>query len=184
MEVFLKNIFRSLSLLFLISGFVILLDQLTKKIVRSQLQFGETWMPLDWLAPYFRFVYWHNSGAAFGMAQNLSLVFTLLAILVAFAILLYYPQIPMEDWPLRIALALQFGGAIGNLIDRLTIGFVTDFISVGNFPVFNVADSSITIGVVVLIGGMWIMEKKQQSNLQDVTKSQNPRNATIPDEEI
>ena len=179
-----KNIFRSLSLLFLISGFVILLDQWTKKIVRTQLEFGETWMPLDWLAPYFRVVYWHNSGAAFGMGQNLSLIFTLLAIIVAFAILLYYPQIPLEDWPLRIALALQFGGAIGNLIDRLTIGFVTDFISVGNFPVFNIADSSISVGVVVLIGGMWIMERKQKSGLQDLTESQNTPNATIPEEDI
>lgn len=179
-----KKSFRPLFLLLVIGGCVILLDQWTKNIIRSQLQFGETWMPWDWLAPYARIVYWHNSGAAFGMGQNLSFIFTILAIVVAFAILLYYPQIPSEDWPLRTALALQFGGAIGNLIDRLTIGYVTDFISVGNFPVFNIADSSISIGVVVLIGGMWIMERKQKSDSKDITESQNIQNVTIPDEEF
>lgn len=56
---------------------------------------------------------------------------------------------------------------MGNLIDRLTIGFVTDFISVGNFPVFNVADSSVSVGVAVLIIGMWLMERKQKAMLSD-----------------
>ena len=79
---------------------------------------------------------------------------------------------------------MQFGGAVGNLIDRLTIGFVTDFISVGNFPVFNIADSSISIGVVVLIGGMWIMERKQKSIPKEVSEPQHTQNATIPDEEF
>ncbi len=179
-----KNTFRSLFTLFVISGLVIFFDQWTKKIVRTQLQVGETWMPWDWLAPYTRIVYWHNSGAAFGLGQNFSLIFTVLAIVVAFAILVYYPQIPTEDWPLRIALALQFGGALGNLIDRLTIGLVTDFISVGNFPVFNIADASISIGVVVLIGGMWIMERKQKSIHKESADSPPPQNATIPDEEF
>ena len=58
---------------------------------------------------------------------------------------------------------MQLGGAVGNLIDRLTIGHVTDFISVGSFPVFNVADSSITIGVVILLLSMIISEHKQKN---------------------
>jgi signal peptidase II len=119
-------------------------------------------MPWDWLAPYARIVYWHNSGAAFGLGQNLSTIFAVLAVIVGGAIIIYYPQIPIKDWPLRIALAMQFGGAMGNLIDRLTIGFVTDFISVGNFPVFNVADSSVTVGVAVLIIGMWIQDRREK----------------------
>lgn len=183
-EVYLKKSFRSLFLLLILGGSVILVDQWTKNIVRSRLQFGETWMPWEWLAPYARIVYWHNSGAAFGMGQNLSIIFTILAIVVAIAILLYYPQIPQEDWPLRTALALQFGGAIGNLIDRLTIGYVTDFISVGNFPVFNIADSSISIGVVVLLVGMWIMERRQKSDSKEIPEPQNLQSTTITDEEF
>jgi len=59
---------------------------------------------------------------------------------------------------------MQLAGSLGNLIDRLTQGFVTDFISVGNFPVFNVADSSITVGVGVLLLGVWVEERKLKRN--------------------
>ena len=173
MEEVLKNTIRDYLLLSVLSGTIIALDQWTKSIVRNQLQFGESWVPWDWLAPYARIVYWHNSGAAFGIGQNLSLLFTILPFLVAGAIIFYYPQIPRSDWPLRIALGMQLGGAIGNLIDRLTIGYVTDFISVGTFPVFNVADSSISIGVVVLILGMWIMERQQKA-IQNQTSTKLP----------
>jgi signal peptidase II len=183
-EVILKNTFRSLGLLLSLGGMIVILDQWTKRIVRTQLQFGETWVPWEWLAPYARIVYWHNAGAAFGMGQNFSLIFTVLAIVVACAILVYYPQIPTEDWPLRIALGLQFGGALGNLIDRLTIGFVTDFISVGNFPVFNIADSSISIGVVVLISGMWIMERRQKLKQTQTVGTDHHPNAPISEEDI
>lgn len=162
-----KKHLKSYILLFVLAALIISTDQWTKHLVRSQLQFGQTWVPWDWLAPYARIVYWHNSGAAFGLGQNLSLLFTILAIVVGCAIIIYYPQIPLEDWPLRVALGMQFGGAMGNLIDRLTIGFVTDFISVGNFPVFNVADSSVSVGVAVLIIGMWLMERKQKAMLSD-----------------
>ena len=168
-----KRYFRSYILLFGLAAVIISLDQWTKYLVRSQIQFGDSWMPWDWLAPYARIVYWHNSGAAFGFGENLSTVFTILAIVVGCAIIIYYPQIPIKDWPLRVALAMQFGGAMGNLIDRLTIGFVTDFISVGNFPVFNVADSSVSVGVAVLIIGMWIEDRKQKKMISEP-----------PDEEI
>jgi len=67
--------------------------------------------------------------------------------------------VEMEDWSLKLAMGLQLGGAAGNLVDRLLVGRVTDFISVGVFPVFNVADSSISIGVVVLLIGVWIKER-------------------------
>ncbi|MBU0511798.1 MAG: signal peptidase II [Chloroflexi bacterium] len=155
-----KKYIRDYAFLFGLAGVIIALDQWTKEIVRTQLAMAETWSPWEWLAPYARIVNWHNTGAAFGLGQNLSLVFTLLAIFVVGAIIFYFPQIPRQEWPLRIALGMQLGGATGNLIDRLTQGFVTDFISVGTFPVFNVADSSISIGVAVLIIGMWISERR------------------------
>src|SRR5262245_22789019 len=104
-------------------------------------------MPLDWLAPYARFVNWHNSGAAFGLFQGGGGIFGILAIIVSIAILIYYPVISRTDKFMRLALALQLAGALGNFVDRLTVGAVTDFISIWTFPVFNLADLSITLGV-------------------------------------
>jgi signal peptidase II len=83
-----------------------------------------------------------------------------LAIVIIALILIYFPMIPADDFFFRLALSLQMAGAAGNLIDRLYRGYVTDFVSVGRFPVFNVADSCITLGVVVLLIGMWIEERK------------------------
>jgi signal peptidase II len=183
-EVVLKLYFRAYLYLFSIAGVIIALDQWTKNTVRTQLEFGQTWVPWDFLAPYARIVYWHNSGAAFGLGQNLSIIITVLAIFVAGAIIVYFPQIPKTDWPLRVALSMQLGGAVGNLIDRLTIGFVTDFISVGTFPVFNIADSSISVGVVVLIIGMWIMERRQKSVAENDELSISQSESSLSGEEI
>jgi signal peptidase II len=147
-----------------IAGLVVALDQWTKYLVRTQLQVGETWMPIQWLAPYVRVVHWNNTGAAFGMIPSGSIFFTIVAILVSIAIIIYYPRIPAGQVAVRFALALQLGGALGNLTDRLISNFtVTDFISVGTFPVFNVADSSVSIGCAILIAAMWIEERKERA---------------------
>jgi signal peptidase II len=75
---------------------------------------------------------------------------------------------------------MQLGGAVGNLIDRLTIGYVVDFVSVGQFPVFNVADSSITVGVAILLVGMWLQERQEkkqalaESGLSETSSPEEP----------
>jgi len=140
---------------------IVALDQWTKWLVRTNVPPGGTWMPesLAWLSPYARIVHWYNTGAAFGMFQNGSMVFTVLAFIVIGAIIYYYPHVESVDWSLRLAMSMQLGGAIGNLVDRLTLGRVTDFISVGAFPVFNIADASITVGAAVLLLGVWITER-------------------------
>ena len=151
--------------LFGIAGIVVALDQWTKWLVRENIPFATQWLPegLQWLMPYARLVNWHNTGAAFGMFQNGAPVFTVLAFIVIGAIIYYYPQIESEGWLFRLALSLQLAGALGNLIDRLTQdGKVTDFISIGTFPVFNVADSAITVGTVVLILAVWLNERAQK----------------------
>jgi signal peptidase II len=158
----LKKVLREYLFLLPVSGTIIFLDQITKAIVRSNLTLGEAWSPWPWLMPYARIVHWYNTGVAFGLLQGQNLIFTILAVIIAVAILYYYPKFTNEDWPLRLALALQFGGAIGNLIDRIALGHVTDFISVGNFAVFNIADSSISVGVVVMIFGIWWTDKQER----------------------
>jgi signal peptidase II len=152
-----------------IAAVIIALDQWTKFLVRTHLPFESTWLPtwLSWMSPYARIVHWNNSGAAFGSFQNGNSVFTLLAIAVIAAILYYYPRVDAADWTLRLAMGLQLGGAAGNLIDRLRMSRVTDFISIGTFPVFNVADSAISVGVVVLLLGVWIKERSAKVRVSE-----------------
>jgi signal peptidase II len=149
------------------AGLILAFDQWTKYLVRTQLEVGETWMPIAWLAPYARVIHWNNTGAAFGLFPSASTIFTVVAFLVSVAILYYFPRVPGAQWSLRGALILQFAGALGNLIDRLVVGTVTDFISLGTFPVFNVADASISVGVAVLVAGMWIEERRRPRVAED-----------------
>src|SRR3989304_7667593 len=132
------------------------------------------WLPesLIWLSPYARIVHWYNSGAAFGMFQNGNLIFTILAFIVIGAIIYYFPYVEADDWTLKLAMGLQLGGAAGNVIDRLMMGKVTDFISVGTFPVFNVADSSISVGVVVLLLGVWVKERNDRKQNNTVEEAE------------
>lgn len=158
-----KKYIRDYALLFAMAGIVIGLDQWTKALVRTHLEFGGMWSPWDWLMPYARIVHWNNSGAAFGILQGRSLLFTVLAFIVTGVIIYYFPRVSTRDWTLRLAMGLQLGGAMGNLIDRLIMGGqVTDFISVGSFAVFNIADASITVGVAILLIGVWIKELQEK----------------------
>jgi signal peptidase II len=166
----LKKYFQDYLTLSIIAGFVLFLDQVTKTIVRTQLVLGEVWVPWDWLEPFARIVHWKNTGAAFGILQSFSGVFTILAIVVAIAILYYYPQIPRDEWPLRLAMGLQFAGAVGNLTDRVRIGWVTDFISLGNLPVFNLADLSIFLGTIVLVVWVWFNEQRKETTESTAAK--------------
>lgn len=173
-----KRFLRTYGFLFIVAGIVVGLDQWTKALVRRNLPLGQIWLPqsLEWLQPYARIVNWYNTGSAFGLFQGAWLVFTVLAFVVAGIIIYYYPQIERSDWSLRLAMGLQLGGALGNLVSRLTMsGSVTDFISVGNFPVFNVADSSISIGVAVLLLGLWIKDRQEQ---QAQAESSSPESLT------
>lgn len=162
MEESLKKILKAYAFLLPISLSLIALDQWTKHLVRSNLVMNEFRTPVEWMAPYVRIVNWHNTGAAFGIFQGANSIFMVLAFVIIGLILIYFPMIPFEDIYFRLALSLQMAGAAGNLIDRLYRGYVTDFISVGRFPVFNVADSCITMGVVVLLIGMWVEERRTQ----------------------
>jgi len=169
----LKKLLRTYSLLIIVAIIIISLDQYTKYLVRQNMNlWTDSWAPWDWMLPYVRIVHVPNTGVAFGMFQGLGDIFSIIAVIVVLIIIFYFPRVPHADWSLRLAMSLQLGGAIGNLIDRLTIGHVTDFISVGNFPVFNIADASITIGVVVLILGVWITENNEKKKNESKNDSQ------------
>ena len=157
-----KKALKSYSVLIPTAGVIIALDQWTKSIVRQNLNLGEMWMPLEWLSPYARIVHWYNTGVAFGMFQDKNFLFSILALAISVFLIIFYPKLTEDDWFLRIALGMQLGGSLGNLIDRISIGHVTDFISIGNFPVFNIADASISVGVAVMIMGLWFEDRKEK----------------------
>lgn len=166
--------------LFSIAGLIIAFDQWTKWMVKTNLAIGEFWSPWPWLEPYARFVYWHNTGAAFGIFQGMNQVFMVLAIIVSAIIIYYFPQVPRQDIFLRVPMAMQLGGAVGNLIDRFRDGYVTDFVSLGRFAVFNVADASISVGVAVLFLG--ILWRDQQTKHKQETAEE--AEAVLPAEDL
>lgn len=101
----------------------------------------------DWL----RLIYTHNTGIAFGLFPSLAQIFIVTSMLItAGALYAYVYHLPNEKPAIQVAIGLIAGGALGNISDRLRLGYVVDFISVGWWPVFNLADSSVTVGVVIL----------------------------------
>jgi signal peptidase II len=163
----LKRSFHDYVFLGTIAGTILIVDQISKLLVRTYLPINHSWAPWDWMLPYVRLFHTQNTGVAFGMFQGANLLVAILAVIISVAIIIYFPRVPKTDWTLRVALSMQLAGAMGNLLDRIFVGQVTDFISVGNFAVFNIADSSITIGVVVLLVGVWLQERKQKNKLAE-----------------
>ncbi|GAB4431059.1 MAG: signal peptidase II [Chloroflexi bacterium OHK40] len=103
----------------------------------------------DWLA----LVYGHNTGVAFGLFQDMPRLFTVTSIAItAGAAYAYVAHLPNRSPWVQVAMGLILGGAFGNIIDRLRYGHVVDFIRVGWWPVFNLADSAISVGVTMLAG--------------------------------
>lgn len=101
----------------------------------------------DW----FNLVYTRNTGIAFGLFQNRAGLFTATAIVITIgALYVYATYLPNHSAWVQTAMGLVLGGAVGNILDRLRVGYVIDFISIGWWPVFNLADSAITVGVTML----------------------------------
>lgn len=154
-----KKFLKHNGFLFLIAAAVIIADQLTKALIRQNLALGEAWAPIPAIGEFFRFLYWQNRGAAFGTLQNAGPVLTVVRIAIAIFIIVFYQKAEIKDTLMKVALSLMLGGAVGNLIDQFSLGFVTDFIAVGRYPIFNVADSCVTIGVGLMLLDMLIKEK-------------------------
>ena len=136
---------------FVIAAVIITADQLTKNWIR-----GYTGEQPIFKAGIFRIIIVENTGASFGMFQGQNFVLTIVAVLgivfiLAVAALLTWRFPRVDAWLPKIALGLILGGTAGNLMDRLNQGYVTDFIDIGPWPTFNVADSSMVVGVILLV---------------------------------
>lgn len=136
---------------------IVILDQLTKAVVRGRLALHES---ADVVPGFLSFTRVHNSGAAFGMLNSVEfpykpLVLTIVALLALVGIAWYTLSIPLGDRLARLGIAAVAGGAIGNVIDRAAAGYVLDFVDAywrgWHFWAFNVADAAITVGVGLMI---------------------------------
>ena len=129
---------------------IVAADQLSKIWIRS---YPEQQVIVD--VGLFRIIHTHNTGAAFGLFQGHSFALTIVGLVAIAVILLYtlflYRRFPILDNKLgKSAVGLVVGGTVGNLIDRLQFGYVTDFIDFGFWPAFNIADSAIVVGAIIL----------------------------------
>jgi len=164
--------------LFAISTVVIGLDQWTKAWVRATLPEGASLEPVSWLASFVRFTHVHNTGVAFGMLQNKGNLFVYVTLAVVLIIVFYYRRMATQHWMLCTALGLQLGGSIGNLIDRIARGYVTDFVNVSFFAVFNIADSALVVGALLLGYYALFMERDKPVQTPATPSAQPP----APDE--
>ena len=135
----------------------VVLDQATKVALRESLERGEHWE----LASFYRFSHVVNDGAAFGLFQGSGVWLAILPVLAIVAIAAYYLFPPVDHWLTRLGLALILGGAIGNWLDRIYQGEVTDFIDFIHFPAFNVADIGINVGIAAIILYLVIVDARR-----------------------
>ncbi len=159
---------------FLTAAGIIAFDQWTKWLVIRSIPLNTSWLPasMDWLAPYARLFHIQNRGASFGMFQNGNTFFIVLTTVIVIAIVYYVSHMDHPSRWMWVAAGMYLGGAIGNLIDRLTIGAVTDFVSIGTFYIFNVADASINISVVMLLILSWLHDRKQPPAVEAQTPAE------------
>lgn len=144
----------------LCAAVVVALDQWTKVLVREHIELHHASTPIAWLEGIFMLEYVHNYGAAFGILQNAGVLFVITTVVISIAILVSIGRLGTSQRGMQILMGLILGGAIGNFIDRTTLGYVTDFVKVGipgkaYWPNFNIADSSIVVGVLIMTFMAW-----------------------------
>ena len=134
-----------------VAAIVFTLDQISKFLIVRNIPLWGYWSVSENIARLFRFTFTINTGAAFGMFPKAGLVFMIIAIVVVIGIVVFSHHLPVESTWVRVSLGLQLGGAMGNLLDRISRGFVVDFFDVGFWPIFNIADVAVVVGVCMLV---------------------------------
>lgn len=135
---------------FLIVLLVAATDQFSKLWIQANLPFQHSLFEIG----FFRITHIHNSGAAFGLFQGYPFALAIVssvgaALLLTYALVVYRRYPFLDNLPNRVAIGLILGGTVGNLIDRLRLGYVIDFIAFNFWPAFNVADSAVTVGAIL-----------------------------------
>ncbi|WP_304960371.1 signal peptidase II [Thomasclavelia cocleata] len=147
------NLTKRNKLLYLITLIVLIGgDQFTKHLISSSMQLGQSQEIID---NFFYFTYAHNTGVAWEMLAGHLWLFIIVALISAVLMIIFFKRTRKEEILTRFGLVLTFAGMIGNLADRIVLGYVRDFIDViifnYNFPIFNIADVAVVIGVALII---------------------------------
>jgi signal peptidase II len=153
---------------------VLISDQATKALVWLRLGPGGDQEMIPVIPGVLRFLYVENTGAAFGILQGRSILLAVLAVVVVLALAIYFRRLIAESSWFAVALGLLFGGALGNILDRVQHGFVIDFIDFPYWPTFNLADSAITTGVIIL--GIFLLKRDQRR------ESPRKKDVDVPDQ--
>ncbi|CAA9540812.1 MAG: Lipoprotein signal peptidase [uncultured Thermomicrobiales bacterium] len=141
---------RRIGVPFAVAAAVVVLDQAIKAAVASALGPDQPDHRVEVLGRLLALEYVQNTGAAFGTLRGQGVLLSAMALLTVGALVAYYRTLVAPSHPMVFALGLLLGGAAGNLVDRLRLGYVVDFVAVGVWPKFNLADAAITVGVVLL----------------------------------
>ncbi len=158
---------------YIIASSILILDLVTKLLIEDRLRINESYVPFESLEPIFKITHVSNTGAAFGLFPSGSKVIMVIAVIVSIVIIAYNQKLPANHKLFRVALGLQLGGALGNLLSRVRIGHVTDFLDFGPWPVSNIADISIVLGTI-LLGLLMILEKEEETHPDDEVSSGDP----------
>lgn len=145
-----------------IAAMVIAADQVSKAAVISAIGPGRAAARIEVIGPWMAIEYAENRGVAFGVLASLGPLLLLAAGIVLAGLLVHYLRTPSPPFWQTFSIGLVVGGAIGNLLDRARLGYVVDFVAVGAWPNFNVADSAICIGVIVMVWG-WLRAERYGS---------------------
>lgn len=147
----------------IIAAAFLIIDIITKYWAASVLA-GTIGIPV--IFNVFHLTYVENTGIAFGMLENKRVIFIALSLIILIVLTVYYFKTERRDVWLKLGTALIFSGSIGNLIERISKGYVVDFLDVRilNFPVFNVADIAVCAGAVALIIHFLFMDNKKETN--------------------
>ena len=156
---------------------VFLTDQLTKYLVREFLELHESFPEQG----FFRFTHTFNTGSAFGLFQGQNMPLILVSMVGITILVLIYRSQRRQTNLLRLSLGLQLGGAAGNLLDRFRLGHVTDFVDVGSWPIFNVADSSIMVGLALLAWIFLVADGQGRKSAETLPVSEPGSAATEPE---
>lgn len=151
---------------------LVIIDQLTKWIITKNLVYGMTFTVIG---GFFDFTYSRNSGGVFGIFQSAGPYFLIASIIALSLILYFYIRLFNKNWVYRYSLALILAGAVGNIVDRIRLGYVIDFIRlhIGDhfyWPSFNVADASVVIGAFLLLGYA-IFKRKPEKEMENEEKN-------------